>query len=72
MTDSAHSSNGYAPPAVETLQDVLGGLLREREQLRRAGAEATALERNRRAIVDAQWQLSRALIARHHPGLQPA
>jgi hypothetical protein len=47
---------------VEALQDRLGGLLREREDLR-AGDRRAELERNRRAIVAAQQQLSRALIA---------
>jgi uncharacterized protein YaiL (DUF2058 family) len=57
---------------VETLQERLRGLLREREKLRAAEADRGALERNRRAIVEAQWELSRALIARHHPSFQPA
>jgi hypothetical protein len=30
------------------------------------------LERNRRAIVRVQWQLSHALIARHHPRAEHA
>jgi hypothetical protein len=49
---------------VEALQDLLGGLLREREELRTGGPPAE-LERNRRKIVHAQWELSRALIARY-------
>jgi hypothetical protein len=61
-----------AEPPVEALQDVLGGLRREREELRAAGADRGELERNRRAIVDAQWQMSHALIARYHPGFQAA
>lgn len=48
--------------SVEALRDQLGGLLREREQLRAKGSRP-ALERNRRAIVRAQWELSRALLA---------
>jgi hypothetical protein len=32
-----------------------------------AGADRAALERNRQAIVRAQWDLSRALIARYQP-----
>lgn len=59
-------------PPVETLQERLRHLLREREQLRTNGADRAELERNRRAIVDAQWELSRALIARHHPSFQAA
>ncbi len=60
------------PAQVETLQERLRGLLREREELRTSRADRHALERNRRAIVDAQWELSRALIARHHPSFQAA
>lgn len=64
--------NGHTPLPVEALQDVLGGLLREREELRVNGADRGTLEGNRQAIVKAQWELSRALIARYHTGLQPA
>jgi hypothetical protein len=49
---------------VEALQDLLGGLLRERELLRAAGAKR-ALERNRREIVRVQWELAHALSDRH-------
>jgi hypothetical protein len=52
------------PLPVEALQDLLGGLLREREELR-GGDRLDELERNRRAIVDLQQQLSCALIARY-------
>jgi hypothetical protein len=62
------SEAGY----VEVLQDRLRRLLRERENLRTVEADRAALERNRRAIVEAQWELSRALIARHHPSFQAA
>jgi hypothetical protein len=65
-------SNGHAPLPVEALRDVLGKLVREREELRSAGADRADLERNRIAIVNAQWDLSRALIARYHPHLQTA
>lgn len=61
-----------APVEVEALQDRLRRLLRERESLRTGGADRGALEHNRREIVDAQWELSRALIARHHPSFQAA
>ncbi len=60
------------PRAVEDLQDSLNGLLREREELRSAGAERADLEQNRLAIVRAQWDLSRALIARYRPSFQAA
>jgi hypothetical protein len=49
---------------VEALQDLLGGLLREREGLRGAG-NTLALERNRREIVRVQQEICYALIARN-------
>jgi hypothetical protein len=49
---------------VEALQDLLGGLLHEREGLR-TGENALALERNRREIVRIQQEICYALIARH-------
>lgn len=60
----APSPRGRNPLPVEALQHHLGGLLREREQLRDA-ASPLALERNRREIVRAQWDLSYALIERY-------
>jgi hypothetical protein len=60
----APSPRGQIPLPVEALQDLLGGLLRERELLRAAGAKR-ALERNRREIVRVQWALSRALTERY-------
>jgi hypothetical protein len=52
------------PLPVEALQEILGGLLRERETLRSAGGKR-ALERNRREIVRMQWELSYALSERY-------
>jgi YD repeat-containing protein len=67
------STADHATLPVEALQDVLGGLIREREKLRSHGAaDQATLERNQQAIVRTQWDLSRALIARHRPGPQPA
>jgi hypothetical protein len=60
----APSPRGRNPLPVEALQHHLGGLLREREQLRDA-ASPLALERNRREIVRAQWDLAYALIERY-------
>jgi hypothetical protein len=71
-TASDATANGHAPVPVEALQDLLGGLVREREALRASGAGRAELERNRLAIVGAQWELSRALIARYHPHPEPA
>jgi hypothetical protein len=63
----APSPRGRNPLPVEALQNHLGGLLREREELREA-AFPFALERNRREIVRAQWDLSYALIERYASG----
>ena len=52
------------PLPVEALQEILGGLLRERELLRSSGAQR-ALERNRREIVRMQWELTHALSERY-------
>jgi hypothetical protein len=52
------------PLPVEALQEILGGLLRERELLRSSGAKR-ALEQNRREIVRMQWELSYALSERY-------
>ena len=50
----------------EHLLDRVAALVARRQELRAAGAGRTELERNRAAITRAQWDLSRALIARHH------
>jgi hypothetical protein len=52
---------------VETLVDRLERLNRERQALRDEHTDNEALERNRREIVAAQWELSRALIERYRP-----
>jgi len=54
-------------PTVESLNDRLGALARERQELRLTGAGSVALERNRVAITRAQWELSYALIERYLP-----
>jgi hypothetical protein len=43
-------------------------LVRERQSLRESDADGDELERNRLRIVDAQWQLSHALIEAHSVG----
>jgi hypothetical protein len=63
----APSPRGRNPLPVEALQSHLGGLLREREALRSL-ASPSALERNRRQIVEAQWMLAYALIDRYASG----
>ena len=54
-------------PSVEALLLRLETLTRERQDLRQDFAEAPTLEQNRLAIVEAQWDLSRALIRRYLP-----
>jgi hypothetical protein len=49
---------------IEQLHDRIAALVRRRQQLRAAGASGTALERNRLQLVQSQWELCRALIAR--------
>jgi hypothetical protein len=51
----------------ETLTQLHATLVDERQRLRRQGAPVEQLERNRLAIVQCQWELSRALIARNLP-----
>jgi len=50
---------------VEELVYQIAQLVAERQELRRAGSPAAAMERNRLQIARAQWELSYALIARH-------
>ena len=52
-------------PSVEALLLRLDTLTRERQDLRQDLAEARMLEQNRLAIVEAQWDLSHALIRRY-------
>jgi len=53
--------------SVEALLQQLEELTRERQDLRLDDARPRVLERNRLAIVEAQWDLSRALIRRYVP-----
>jgi hypothetical protein len=62
---SARSWTG-SQRTVETLRELHAALVNERQQLRAGGAALDELERNRLAIVHCQWELSRALIERHH------
>ena len=50
---------------IEQLQARARDLVLERQRLRETGAAASDLDRNRRAIVAANQELSRALIARY-------
>ena len=71
MTSTRLEPTAPSPAQVEELRGALGGLLEAREELRMGEADREALERNRQQIVKLQWELSRALIARHHR-FQPA
>ncbi len=63
MESAARIPAGPVEVVIRRLQD----LMLVREELRSRGAAPDALERNRREIVDAQWELSHALIERHLP-----
>ena len=56
---------GPAVKTVEELNAYIDLLTMERQQLRSVAADAKALETNRIAIAEAQWQLSYALIDRY-------
>ena len=60
-----HHAGANATP--ETLLDRASSLAGERQELRRRGASATALERNRVRIARTHWQLAHALLERHAP-----
>ena len=62
----APSPRGRQPLPVEALQDLLGGLLVERDHLRAEGSKLL-LERNRREIVRVQREICYALIEAHGP-----
>jgi hypothetical protein len=53
--------------SVEALDARIAQLVAHRQQLRAQGARPATLERNRRRLVRAQWQLGLALIDRHLP-----
>jgi hypothetical protein len=62
-------SGSVSIETTETPEDLLervAELVRERQVLRAAGAGRSELERNRAEIARAQWDLSQALIVRHH------
>ena len=52
---------------LDALSERISALVLERQNLRAARAPAAELERNRRELVHAQWELSYALIDRHLP-----
>ena len=63
---SASVTTVDAEQSPETLLDRVAELVHERQAMRAAGAGRAELERNRSEIAKAQWDLSRALISRHH------
>ena len=65
--ESHAARDEFAEPTPEVLLERVAILVHERQSLRARGAGRAALERNRADITRAQWELSRALIARHHP-----
>jgi hypothetical protein len=58
--------------SVEALAVRIAELVVERQELRVSGAPPAAVERNRRQIARAQWELAHALIERYLPPEQPA
>ena len=62
----AEEPEPVAEGSPEHLLDRVAALVARRQELRASGASRTELERNRAEITRAQWDLSRALIARHH------
>jgi hypothetical protein len=52
--------------SVELLEQRIAGLASDRQTLRERGASDSSLERNRIKLARAQWELSHALIERHH------
>ena len=50
---------------VEELRELIERLVRERQQLRSAGASRRRLEANRLELIRAQWALAGALLERY-------
>jgi hypothetical protein len=53
------------PPTAESLGAEIARIVAERQALREAGADAVALEENRRRLAAAQARLSELLVERH-------
>ena len=65
-TTESHAAKDELSDTPEVLLERVESLVHQRQSLRAGGAGRVALERNRSEITRAQWQLSRALISRHH------
>jgi hypothetical protein len=57
---------------VESLSEQIGRIVVERQDLRAAGADAEALEENRRRLAAAQARMSQLLIERYLPEAKSA
>ena len=55
----------YENVVVEEIRDLIERIVRERQQLRSAGASRPRLESNRVELIRAQWALARALTERY-------
>jgi hypothetical protein len=66
-TAAIHPATGTS--TVEALQERIGAIAAERQELRVRGATPADLEANRRLLAATQWELSRALIERYLPAL---
>jgi hypothetical protein len=64
---SLQSMSDPYPKSVDSLQETLGRLLREREKLSVAHADRVSLERNRLEIVALHGELRKALVAQYAP-----
>lgn len=71
MADGNPDGDGRARESVEQLLELIGRLVGERQELRGAGAGTGELEANRRALAEAQSELSRALAARYGRRVEP-
>ena len=68
----ARFRRGGTLTSVEALTARVAELVTERQELRSRAVAAAALERNRRRLARAQWELGHALIDRHLPSAEPS
>jgi hypothetical protein len=69
-TQLRHAASARLHPERLTVEELIGriaDLVLVRQSLRTNGCDRETLERNRAELVDAHWELSRALIERHCP-----